>query len=60
MVFFLSNFNLHFSNRLIQFMVFAALSVDPHLEVRVLHFVLVLQTQQVLELVLEADNLVLD
>lgn len=60
MVFFLSNFNLHFSNRLIQLMIFAALSVDPHLEVWVLHFVLVLQTQQVLELVLEADDLVLD
>ena len=41
-------------------MVLAALSVDPHLEVRVFHFILVLQTQQVLKLVLEADHLVLN
>ena len=41
-------------------MIFAALSVDSHLKVGVLHFEFILKTQQVLELVFEADDLVLD
>ena len=41
-------------------MIFAALTVDSHLKVGVLHFEFILETQQVLELVFEADDLVLD
>lgn len=41
-------------------MVLSTLTVDSHLKVRVFHFIFILQTQQVLEFVLETDHLVLN
>ena len=60
MIFLLSDFNLHICNSRVQLMVLSTLTVDSHLKVRVFHFIFILQTQQVLEFVLETDHLVLN
>jgi len=59
-IFLLSDFNLHICNSRVQLMVLSTLTVDSHLKVRVFHFIFILQTQQVLEFVLETDHLVLN